>query len=108
MSDRVSLLRSLADACYLSVISDDKMAVNRINVVAAGLNCVGIVPNFAHGFTYFYDVDLLNILQWCKHNLVDVTISVRYNRPIVIFHGYNEQELPLFAGTKKMKHLPTW
>lgn len=84
----LSVLRSQADACYLSIISDDKMAVNRISVVTTGLNRVGIVPNFAHGFTYFYDMDLLNILQWCKDNLVDVYISVRYNRPIVIFQGY--------------------
>lgn len=88
MKYSVSVLRSQADACYLSIISGDKMAVNRIQVVTTLLNRVGIVPNFAHGYTYFYDSDLLAILQWCKTNLIDVTISVRYNRPIVIFHGY--------------------
>lgn len=88
MEINISILRSQADACYLSIISEDKMAVNRIQVATTIQNRVGIIPNFAHGYTYFYDVDLLNILQWCKTNLIDVTISVRYNRPIVIFHGY--------------------
>lgn len=90
MKNNVSILRSQAEACYLSIISDDKMAVNRIAVVTSNLNRVGIVPNFSHGYTYFYDSDLLNILQWCKFNQIDVTISVRYNRPFVIFHGYKE------------------
>lgn len=88
MATKISILKSQAEACYISIISDDKMAVNRIAVVTTGLNRVGIVPNFEHGYTYFYDSDLLSILQWCKFNQVDVTISVRYNRPFVIFHGY--------------------
>lgn len=88
MNNSVSVLRAQAEACYLSIISEDKMAVNRIQVVTTNLNRVGIVPNFAHGYTYFYDSDLLSILQWCKVNQIDVTISVRYNRPFVIFHGY--------------------
>lgn len=88
MNNSVSVLRSQAEACYLSIVSEDKMAVNRIQIVVTGLNQVGIVPRITHGYSYFYDTDLLNILQWCKVNQIDVTISVRYNRPIVIFHGY--------------------
>lgn len=88
MINNISVLRSQADACYLSIISDDKMAVNRVQVYNTIIDCVGIIPNFAHGYNYFYDSDLLFILQWCKKNLIDVTISVRLNRPIVIFHGY--------------------
>lgn len=88
MKYSVSVLKSLADACYLYIISNDKMAVNRINIVTFLCNRVGIVPNFTNGYNYFYDSDLLSILQWCKVNQIDVTISIRYNRPIVIFHGY--------------------
>lgn len=88
MKYSISVLRLQADACYLSIISGDKMAANRINVISTMNNRVGIVPDFAHGYTYFYDTDLLEILQWCKENQIDVTISTRYNRPFVIFHGY--------------------
>lgn len=88
MTSNIYVLGEVANACYLSIISNDKMAVNRIDVITTTMGRVGIVPSFPHGYTYFYDSDLLSILQWCKDNLIDVTISVRYNRPFVVFHGY--------------------
>lgn len=79
-------MQEQANACYLALIQNDKMAVTRVVVRVSAIGNAFITPRFP--MRYMFPSDMLLILDWCSEHRISAQVVCHLSAPSVKFEGY--------------------
>lgn len=79
-------MQEQANACYLALIQNDKMAVGRVVVKMSAIGNAFISPKFPMG--YMLPSDMVFILDWCSEHGISALVVCYLHNPSIKFEGY--------------------